>query len=393
MNDFVYNNPVKVIFGRHALVQIGTEAALHGSKALLVYGKSSLKSNGTLSLINEALDKSGVHVVEHQGARSNPLLSFVHDGIEKARAHNCSIVIGAGGGSVMDTAKAVASGVPASHDVWKFFTGKKTVREALPVITVPTCAGTGSEVNSGMVLTHDDKKLKLGFAHRRLFPRVCVADPSLSFSVKHSQSAYGAVDTFVHCLEPYLSAVPPHPPLQLRQLEMVMKTVVETIPKTLTSPQSYEDRATMLWCGSVAMSGICTSGIGRVSFPLHVLEHALSVSGGIAHGAGLSALIPGWLLANRARIEDRLCRLGNSVFRRNFDDRPLTCSDAIQRIIDFLYSLQGPVCLEDIGIEERDFPEIIKHSLYQARIWRFSDFDEAQLRELLHGCLRPVSIT
>lgn len=387
MNDFVYHNPVKVIFGRHALAQTGKEAARYGKNALLVYGKNSLKSNGTLSLITDSLNESGVHTVEHQGVNPNPVLSFVHEGIDKVRTLDCSMVIGAGGGSVMDTAKAIASGVPVRHDIWKFFTGRKTVKESLPVITIPTSAGTGSEVNGGMVLTDDRKRLKLGFAHRRLVPCACISDPTLSFTVPYSQSAFGAVDTFVHCLESYLSATQPVPPLQMRQFEMIMKTVVETIGKVLLSPHSYNERSTLLWCGSVAMSGICTAGVGRVNFPLHILEHSISVSGDIAHGAGLSALLPGWLFANKSRIEDRLCRLGRSVFSKNVADAPFTASDTIRCIVDFLNQIRCPLCLEDIGIREHDFAQIIEHSLYQAKIWRFRDYDENQLRTLLQRCL------
>lgn len=390
MKNFVYHNPVKVLFGKNTINQLGSEIDQLGGPALLVYGRKKIFDNGVYQQVISSLDNQNITYIEHSGVQPNPLLSHVHKGIEKARKYQCRVVIGIGGGSVIDSAKAIASGVETTHHIWKYFTGKKSVKQVLPIVCVPTLAGSGSEMNSGMVLTHDDKKQKFGFAHRALFPRVCIADPTTTFSCPPDQTAFGAVDTLVHCLEPYFSSEELQAPFQYRFLANVSRTSMETCLQLLTTPNSYDHRATMLWTSSMALSGLSTSGLGKINYPIHLLEHALSALYDIPHGAGLAAVLPGWLAYHRESLAGRFARFGEQVFEIKNGTVEDKSSQMIDRLLHFLYSIDCPLCIKELGINDKHLPEIAAHCCTQARIWRMKDYNLQNVSALLDSCYLPL---
>lgn len=386
MDNFVYHHPVKIMFGAGNLDSVGTEVGALGNRVLLVYGQASLKENGILARVVKALSEQGLEIFELPGVQPNPLLSFVHNGISKARRHNCNVILAVGGGSVIDTAKTIAAGVSVNHDVWKFFTGKKSVHSRLPIVTVPTIAGSGSEINHGIVLTNDEKQLKFGFGHRFLIPDVCIADPSLTFSVPASETAAGGIDTICHCLEPYLSTTAKDIPLQKGFLETIGKTMVDSVPACLKNPQSYQDRSTMLWCSMAAMSGYGSVGLGKVYFSLHALEHPVSVLTGIAHGHGLAALLPGWLDFHKDRLAERLGEWGVHVFGVKAGTPIETADATIAAFRTFLQTIDCPVSLRQIGCSPKDLDDFANHAMAQARIWRLKHFTVNSTREILELC-------
>ncbi|HNC99780.1 MAG TPA: iron-containing alcohol dehydrogenase, partial [Myxococcota bacterium] len=201
MHNFVWHNPTKILFGRDTLPKIGAETAAWGRKVLLVSGQASLKRSGLHAQITHSLREAGLEIVEFSGARPNPLLSHARTGIALAKAEQIEVIVAAGGGSVLDTAKAIGAGAVVEHDVWKFFTGKKGIKGTLPVLTLPTLAASGSEMNSGMVLTNEETQEKFGFGHRLLFPKVSILDPQTTCTVPPDYTAYGAVDALSHALE------------------------------------------------------------------------------------------------------------------------------------------------------------------------------------------------
>lgn len=386
MDNFVYHHPVKILFGIGTLDSLGTEVRALGKRVLLVSGQSSLKQQGIYNRIVEALSEEKLEVTEHFGVCPNPLLSFVHSGIEKAREDQCDIVLAVGGGSVIDTAKTIAAGVNINHDVWKFFTGKKSVRSRLPLVTVPTVAGSGSEINHGIVLTNDELTLKFGFAHRLLIPDVCIADPTLTFSVPASQTAAGCVDILCHCLEPYLSTTAAGISVQKGFLEAIGKTVVDTVPSCMNNPQSYEERSTLLWCSMAAMCGFGSAGLGKVYFPLHVLEHGISALTGVAHGHGLAALLPGWLDYHKPSFAEQLGKWGESVFGVK-SDKPDEMADlTIAAFRTFLQTIGCPVSIKEIGCSAENLEAVVSHAQAQSRIWRLQNFTTDSIREILEHC-------
>ena len=177
--------------------------------------------------------EAGIDIVEHGGVRSNPLLTHVRQGVQLAKEHDAEVIVAAGGGSVIDTAKAIAAGAPVEHDVWKFFTGKKGIKTALPVTAVLTLAASGSEMNSGMVITNDATREKFGFGHRLLHPKTSILDPEATFTVPPEYTVYGAVDAISHVLEFYMTATDPDTPVQDRLMEGLIEnamTACNTLP-------------------------------------------------------------------------------------------------------------------------------------------------------------------
>ena len=389
MHNFVFHNPVKVIFGKGTISQLGKEIKVLGDSVLLVYGKGSIKKNGIYQQVVNALKASSISYLEHGGVNANPRLSHVHKGIEKARSAGVSVILGVGGGSVIDSAKAIAAGIPIAHDVWKFFTGKKGVKSVLPIVCVPTVAGAGSEMNSGMVLTHDDKGLKFGFGHRYLFPKVCISDPATTLSLSAEQTAYGAVDTITHCLEAYFTTTSVNVPFQFGFLENICRTSFETCSRLLQDPGSYEDRSTMLWTASMALSGIGTAGLGKISFPMHLLEHSVSALLDVPHGAGLAAVIPGFTIYQQTKLRHRLEQFGARVFDIEATDSRRLSARTIDSLQEFLISSGCPVSLKEIGVAQKDLPVLLEHCLNQARIWRMTDYDRDTISGLLDYCYNP----
>ena len=170
MQNFVFHNPTKILFGKNTVPSIGEETVAYGKKILLVYGTASIKKNGLYEQVVQSLGAAGAEVTEHPGVQSNPLLSHVREGIQLAKENTCQVICAVGGGSVIDEAKAICAGATVQHDVWKFFTSKKSVRSPLPLTTVLTLAASGSEMNSGMVITNDETSQKSGFANKQLYP-------------------------------------------------------------------------------------------------------------------------------------------------------------------------------------------------------------------------------
>ena len=387
MQDFVHHQPIKVIFGHHALAALVSELSPWNGPILLVYGCESIKKSGLHRRICTALTDGGIGFTEHGEVQANPLLSHVHRGIDIARNSSCTAVLAVGGGSVIDSAKAIAAGACVAHDIWKVFTGKKSVQRSLPLICIPTVAGSGSDMNSGMVLTHDEKQRKFGFAHRLLLPQVSLVDPSLTFSVPPDQTAWGAVDILVHCLEIYLTGAIDEAPLQRQFLEAICRTTMEACRRLQSDPCSYDDRATMLWAASLALSGFTTAGVGRIAMVLHLLEHALSVRPSIAHGAGLAALLPGWLRFRGPAVRRRLAAFGRHVWAIRETDDEKAATLTIEAFETFLNAVGCPNSLAPFGITEDRLPELVGHCREQARIWRLHDLTDEVIDGAYRYCL------
>lgn len=386
MDNFVYHHPVKILFGSGCVNAVGIEAAALGSRLLVVYGQSSARENGLLGTILDLLRENNLETIELPGIPPNPLLSHVREGIVKVRENDCDMVLAVGGGSVIDAAKAIAAGVEVGHDVWKFFSGKKSIKTRLPVMTVPTAAGSGSEINHGIVLTNENNHFKFGFAHRLLIPDVCIADPSLTFSVPAAQTSAGGVDILSHCLEPYLSTGSAGIELQLGFLETIGGTLLKTIPACIEHPHSYEHRSMMLWCAMSAMSGYGAAGLGRVQFSLHCLGHGISALTGIAHGHGLSSLLPGWLDFHKLEFGDRLARWGEQVMHVKAGNSAEASEATVHAFRTFLQTIDCPARLRDAGCSYEDIDFLAAHAAAQARVWRLKRLTEDYCRAVLQHC-------
>ncbi len=386
MENFVHHLPVKILFGRGMLDQLGEEVAALGSHLLLVYGRQSCKRSGLHLQITKQLKSSGIRYAEYGNVPPNPRLSDCTAGIEIARQAAVDAVLAVGGGSVIDTAKGIAAGVGVQHEIWKFFTGKKTVRSALPLLTVPTVAGSGSEINHAMVLSHDRLGHKFGFAHRLLYPRTCIADPALTATVPAHQTAGGGVDTLCHCLEPYMTTTAEGIDLQRGLLEHICVTVVNTLPAALSRPNSYSHRAALLWSAMMAMTPTAMAGLGRVYHSLHLLEHGLSARYGIAHGIGLAALLPGWLRYHQSEWGERIGRWGGRVFSFACSSDTEQTERTITELKNFLDSIGCPTSLAQLGIETKQLDSLARHAEAANRVRPIGGFDRAAAYDMLSCC-------
>ncbi len=390
MQNFVFHNTTKILFGRNTVNSIGSETAAWGSRVLLVYGRKSIRKNGVYAQIVSSLHDAGLEITEHGGVSSNPLLSHVRSGIEKAKKNNIDVIVAAGGGSVIDSAKAISAGAPVEHDVWKFFTGKKSIKKTIPLTTVLTLAAAGSEMNSGMVITNDDTREKFGFGNQRLYPKTSILNPEVTFSVPPDYTAYGAVDAIAHVLEFYMTASDPATPVQDRLMEGLIENAMDSCDRCLENPEDYNGRADLMWTATLALNGLTAAGLGKVGFPMHMIEHSLSALYDIPHGAGLSIIIPGWLKWFSATNPARIARLARRIFP-TLDCEDYSDEEMAQRAIIILQNWFGrvdsPTSLQEVDIPASDIPEIAENAMALAKVWRLKGYTRERIEEILHLCI------
>ena len=264
MQDFFYNNYTRILFGKNAEEGLGAQATdfSKAKRALLVYGSDRVKKDGLLGRVEAALKAEGFETECLGGVVPNPRLSKVHEGIEKARAMGADLIMGVGGGSVMDTAKAIAAGVPYEGDVWDFAIGKAELQTALPVGVVATMAATGSECSEWAVITNDKDMAKLGIGGACLRPAFAVLNPELTMTQPAYQTACGCVDIMAHVMDSYFTRTPDCVLTDNMSLA-VLKTVVEFAPIALKEPENYHARAELMWARTLGMSGLL--GVDRIT--------------------------------------------------------------------------------------------------------------------------------
>ena len=351
---FTYQNPTQLIFGAGTISQIGETVSAHGKKALLVTGGGSVKRNGTFERVVSSLNAAGVSVVECTGIEPNPRLSTVVRGAEIARNEGCDVVIALGGGSTMDAAKVMAAAVFYDGDPWNMMfhvqENRKLPERALPIITVPTLAATGSEMNAGAVITDEKTTVKSFVTAKCMYPRVAIVDPELTLSVPQDQTAFGICDLITHVTESYFNGVD-GTPLQDRFAEGVILTAMEWGPRAVADGHDLEARAQVQWASVVALNGWVQVGT-LAAFPVHMIEHTLSACHDIPHGAGLAVVNPAWMRfaarSNPARFAQFAERIFNLSLKHSEDSKAV--AEGIDRFEAFLRSIGCPTRLSEVGI-------------------------------------------
>jgi len=387
MKNFVFHNPTKIIFGKDTIPSIGSETAAFGQKALLVYGGGSIKRNNIYGQVTKSLKDAGVTIVEHSGVQSNPVLSHVHQGIAVAKKNQIDVIVAVGGGSVLDSAKAIAAGTLVDHDVWKFFIGKKSIKGALPLTCVLTLAASGSEMNSGMVVTKEDTKQKFGFANKHLYPKVSILDPTATFTVSPAYTAYGAVDAIAHVLEYYFTSQEPYTPVQDHFMEGLVMSCMDSCNRVLKNLKDYDARADLMWTATLALNGLTGAGLGKVGFPMHLIEHSLSALYNVAHGAGLSVVIPGWMRYQSQRTSEKFAQFAERVFGITSGSNEKKAAEGIQSLLSWFVRAKTPTSLRDLNIAENDIPIIANNALTLSKIWGMTDYKEEKIEEVLKLCV------
>lgn len=387
MQNFVFHNQTKIIFGADRISEIGRETSALGRRALLVYGKESIKKNGIFETVTCSIEDQGVEIFPHGGVQSNPLLSHVRCGIDKAKKLKADVIVAVGGGSVIDSAKAISAGALVDHDVWKFFTGKKSIKKCLPLTCVLTLAASGSEMNGGMVISHDEKKLKFGTGNKLLNPAVSILDPTATYSVPADYTAYGAVDAIAHILEFYFTTCDASTPVQDRFMEGLIINIMESCDRVLKDLDNYQGRADLMWCSTMALNGWTAAGLGLVGFPMHMIEHTLSAHHNVPHGAGLSVVMPAWLTSNAKKTPKKHAQFAKRVFQVENNDDETAALEGISCLKNWFRKIGCPTTLAEIRIPQEEIPFLAEQSLPLAALWRLKKYDIEKIETILRGCV------
>ena len=354
--NFEFQNPTRIVFGAGTLSRLGEIAAPFGKRALLVTGGGSVKRNGTFDRVVKSLAEAGVDVFECAGVEPNPRISTVRRGAAIARENGCDVVIALGGGSTMDAAKAMAAAALYDGDPWDMiFHGQPNPHiptTALPIVTVPTLAATGSETNCSAVITNAETSEKSFMSTGCLFPKVAIMDPELTVSVPKDQTMYGVCDLITHVTESYFNSTD-GTPLQDRIAEGVILTAMEYGPKAIADGSDLDARAQVQWAASVALVGWAQAGAGAAGFPVHMIEHTVSAFHDVTHAAGLAVINPAWMRFAAKTNTKKFVQFAERIFglqAKGPDD--LDCALAgIDRFEAFLKSIGCPTRLSELGLD------------------------------------------
>ena len=350
MENFIFQNPTKILFGRGMEEHVGEETAVYSKKVLLHYGGGSIKSSGLYDRITSSLKKAGVEWVELAGVKPNPRLSMVYEGIKLVKENNLGLILAVGGGSVIDSAKAIAMGAVIDGDVWDFYLGKGEPKSALPIGTVLTIPAAGSEASTGTVITNEDGWFKRAVNSELIYPRFSILNPELAFSLPKFQVACGVTDIMAHLMERYFTNVT-HVAFMDRMLEAAMKTLICQAPIVLEEPHNYDAWAELMWTGTIAHNNLLNTG--RVGdWASHDIEHEISGIYDIAHGAGLAIVFPAWMKHVYKHDINRFAQWAIRVWNVDMDvfDPERVARTGIDRMEAFFRSMGLVTRLADAGI-------------------------------------------
>ncbi len=355
MDNFTFQNPTKIIFGKGGIAQIGKELkSVCRTKVLIIAGKGSIKSNGVYDQVTQSLKNYGIEWHEYWGIRANPLLSNVREAIEIAKEKKVDAILAVGGGSVIDSAKAVAAGY-YMDDVWQAFEEHKPVVKALPLYTVLTISATGSEMNSGAVITHDEDKKKWPFGGPALYPVTSIIDPQVQMSLPWNQTVNGAIDALSHIMEFYFLGTDEE--VIIAQNEALMNTVIKVTDLLQKDEKDYAARASLSWAATVALNGLSGIALKGGDWATHMLEHSLSaLHPKIAHGSGLAVMFPAWIKYTAAENPAQYERWAKNVWNAKSVDEALDKMKAKCR------QWGAPTTLAELNLSEADIPALVENA-------------------------------
>ena len=361
MENFTFYSPTKFVFGKDMENQAGELVReFGGKKVLLHFGGKSAEKSGLLSRVRQSLKASGIDFVELGGVHPNPLDDLVYEGIELCKKNGVDFILAVGGGSVIDSSKAIALGVCYDGDFWDFYSNKANPSKALPVGTVLTIAAAGSEGSGDSVITKKDGMVKRGTGGDCIRPRFSILNPALTQTLPAYQTACGATDIMAHVCERYFTNTK-NVETTDRLCEAVLLSMVHETPKVIADPNDYEARANIMWAGMVAHNNIV--GVGRdQDWNSHRIEHELSGLYDCAHGAGLAVIMPSWMEYVWRHDVMRFAQWSERVWgvKMDYADPESTVREGIHRFRLFLHDIGMPINFDELGAKEEDIPTLVK---------------------------------
>jgi Uncharacterized oxidoreductases, Fe-dependent alcohol dehydrogenase family len=372
MRDFVYHAPTEVVFGKQSEEKVASLVKKYGGHKVLVhYGGKSAKKSGLLDKVCGLLRDGGVDFVCLGGVVPNPRLSLVHKGIDLCRKEGVDFILAVGGGSVIDSAKAIACGVPFDGEVWDFYIGKASPACYLPVACVLTIPAAGSEMSDSSVITNEDGDVKLGYSNQMSRPTFAIMNPVRTFTLPPYQTAAGVTDMMMHTMERYFS---PEDDMDLTDAvaEAILRSMMENVFKVLADPEDYRARAQIMWGGSLAHNDLTGCGMSG-DWATHELEHELSGMFDATHGAGLAAIWPSWARYVYKENVSRFVRFAVNVMGvpQDFTDPEGTALKGIEAMERFYHAIGMPVNIHELigkEITDGEIREMVRKCSRDGRI-------------------------
>jgi alcohol dehydrogenase len=371
MQDFIFHNSTKLIFGKDTEQSVGQEALSYGKRLLLHYGGGSIKISGLYERVVQSLLEQGIEIFELAGVKPNPRVSLVREGIELCKEKKIDLILAVGGGSVIDSAKAIAAGAKYDGDVWDFYDGKAEITESLPIGLVLTIPAAGSESSSGSVITNEDGWYKRATGHPSLRPRFAILNPVLTYTLPAYQTACGITDMMAHILERYFTNEK-NVELTDRLCEATLKTITHNASVVMEDPINYAARAEIMWSGTIAHNDLL--GTGRIGdWGSHDIEHEISGIYDIAHGAGLAIIFPAWMKHVYKHDVNRFVQYANRVWNVEIDLNNLekTALVGIKKTEEFFRSIGMPTTLKEVNIDAEHFEQMAKKGTERGPLGNF----------------------
>lgn len=382
MLNFTLFNPTKLLFGKNTIETIGSHLKENTIKhVLLVYGKDSIKKNGIYDIVTTSLHTNGIQFTELFGVKPNPVLSKVQEGIDLVKEKGIDAVLAVGGGSVLDSAKAIAVGSLYDGNVWDFFEGKLPITKALPIYAVLTLSATGSEMNKNAVITNEAEGKKWGIGSLYTHPTLSILDPSVQVTLPAIQTANGAIDAISHVFEAYYGGTT-HTDMLDTLSEGIIKTIIKHTPILLEDPTHYDSRSELALAATLALNGL--NGMGRAGdWSSHGIEHALSVFNDIAHGSGLAIVMPAWMKYVYKKDVAKFAKAAENIFGITEGTDEEKALAGIHKLLDFYRTLGAPTTLKEVGVEKSDLASIADNAALAAPMGSLMTLEREDIYKIL----------
>ena len=391
IHDFIYDIPVRVYFGRDQLKNLGPELKKYGTRVLLTYGGGSIKRTGLYDKVVREIAAAGLELFELSGIAPNPRIESVREGARLCKEHKIDVLLAVGGGSTIDATKFMAAGACVSFDPWDFLDLSKRapIEKALPIVSILTLSATGSEMDSGGVITNLATNDKIGRQDPLLLPKASFLDPANTFTVGAYQTACGAADMLSHIFEVYFNM---DQDLYMLDsfMEGLMKTIIRYAPVAIREPENYEARANLMWTSSWAINGFIDGG-KQLAWSCHPMEHQLSAYYDITHGLGLAILTPRWMeYCLDETTVSKYVQFGTNVFGIDPTLPPMEIArKAIAALSDFLFGTLGlKRTLPEVGIDRSHFSEMARKAVGGDVLHGFKPLRPSDVEAIYEMCMR-----
>lgn len=392
MNNFIFQSPTEFVFGKDTENQVGKLCRKYGAKKVLIgYGGGSVVRSGLLKKVEEALTAEGMTFMEMGGLQPNPIDTDVYKGIDLVRQNDIDFLLAVGGGSVIDTIKAIAAGVPYEGDFWDFYCGKAKVEKAMKLGVVLTIPAAGSEGSGNTVITKLDGLHKISLrVPEHLRPAFSIMDPVLTFTLPQKQTVAGICDMMVHISERYFTNTE-EVETGDRVCEGIYKAIIEEAPKVVANPKDYDARANIMWAGMIAHNWTSAFGM-QECWCSHFMEHEISAVYNVTHGAGLSVIFPAWLTYMSKHHVQKPYQFAIRVWDvpADEDNKEKVALEGVRRLKAFWHSLGLPITFKELGIDQPDIDLLVKklHENKGELVGSYMKLNKEQTKEIYELALK-----